>query len=224
MIASRTTTPAARRTNSRLRTTEAAARAARARRRRRKARRVRWPPSWCSEWSLGSRAADVERMMEECHRLHVIRRATVAALLTSILGCTRRDLPAIDDVNINLVDNLLQIKGTVCTDPPEPTNFPVKILFVIDSSGSMQFIDNPTRRALAVEEVILRLRANPAVSFGIIRFNEADAVLTRPAIGAGDSNPCQDDCVCVCDNDGDGDCDHDDFSGIPGDPDCNGQT
>ena len=153
--------------------------------------------------------------MVRCHRLRMTTVKTWVSVtaLAAILGCTRGDLQAIDDVDVNLVDNLLQIQGTVCTDPPEPTNFPVKILFIIDGSGSMQFIDNPTKRALAVEEVILRLRANPAVSFAIIRFNEADSVLTRPSIGAGDGNPCQDDCVCVCDNDGDGDCDSDDFTG-----------
>lgn len=165
-------------------------------------------------------------MTKRCHRFEVmmVRRFIFAALAALSFGCTRGDLQAIDDVNINLVDNLLQLKGTVCTDPPEPTNFPVKILFVIDGSGSMQFIDNPTKRALAVEEVILRLRANPAVSFAIIRFNEADAVLTRPAVSAGDNNPCQDDCVCECDANGDGACTSDDFTGIPADPDCNGRV
>lgn len=108
-----------------------------------------------------------------------------AALLS---GCTNADLQAIDDVVVNLVDDLLEIRGTVCTDPPEATDFPVKILFIIDGSGSMQFIDNPTKRALAVEEVILRLRANPSVSFAVIRFNEADVVLTKPGadVTAGD--------------------------------------
>ncbi len=56
----------------------------------------------------------------------------------------------------------------------------MKILFIIDGSGSMQFVDNPTYRALAAEEAILRLRSNPAVSFAVIRFNEADVVLTKP--------------------------------------------
>ncbi len=96
------------------------------------------------------------------------------------LGCTRTDLQAIDDIQVNIVDNLLEIAGQVCTDPPEQTDFPVKILFIIDGSGSMQFVDNPTYRALATEEAILRLLSNPAVSFSIIRFNESDAVLTKP--------------------------------------------
>ena len=91
-------------------------------------------------------------------------------------------------MDVNVVDDRLRVVGEVCTDPPEATDFPVKILFMIDGSGSMQFVDNPTRRALAVEEVLLQQRANPSVSYAIIRFNESDAVLTKPGtnINAGD--------------------------------------
>ena len=74
-------------------------------------------------------------------------RALLLALLP--LACTRADLQAIDDIQVNIVDNLLEIRGQVCTDPPAETDFPVKILFIIDGSGSMQFVDNPTYRALA---------------------------------------------------------------------------
>lgn len=110
-----------------------------------------------------------------------MRRFFVLSLVGSLVGgCTQANLQAIDDVEINLVDNLVELNGEVCTDPPEATDFPVKIMFMIDGSGSMQFVDNPTRRALAVEEVILRLRANPSVSFAVIRFNESDVVLTKP--------------------------------------------
>lgn len=101
-------------------------------------------------------------------------------VLASASACTRAELQPVDDINTNIVDNLLQIEGELCTDPPLATDFPVKILFIIDGSGSMQFVDNPTQRARAVEEVILRTRANPAVSYAIIRFNESDAVLTKP--------------------------------------------
>ncbi|MCK6550742.1 VWA domain-containing protein [Myxococcota bacterium] len=108
------------------------------------------------------------------------RLALAALAALALPHCTKADLQAIDDVDVRLVDDLLELRGEVCTDPPEETDFPVKILFIIDGSGSMQFVDNPTKRALAVEEVILRLRANPSVSFAVIRFNEADVVLTKP--------------------------------------------
>lgn len=103
-----------------------------------------------------------------------------AWIALGLLGCTNQGVAPIDDIEVNVVDDLLEVRGQLCSDPPEATDFPVKILFIIDGSGSMQFVDNPTRRALAVEEVILRQRANPSVSFAIIRFNESDAVLTKP--------------------------------------------
>lgn len=113
-----------------------------------------------------------------------LRRVSAEApllLLTALgLACTPDRLQAIDEVDVTAVDDLLRIQGEVCTEPPQETDFPVKILFLIDGSGSMQFVDNPARRALAVEEVLLRLRANPSVSFAVVRFNESDAVLTKP--------------------------------------------
>jgi hypothetical protein len=107
-------------------------------------------------------------------------RARLLLLSLLAVACTRADLQAIDDIQVNIVDNLLEISGQVCTDPPVESDFPVKVLFIIDGSGSMQFVDNPTYRALAVEEAILRLRSNPAVSFAVIRFNESEVVLTKP--------------------------------------------
>ncbi|HJL39822.1 MAG TPA: VWA domain-containing protein [Myxococcales bacterium LLY-WYZ-16_1] len=96
------------------------------------------------------------------------------------VACTESLLEPITDVDIRFVDNLLRVEGRLCTDPPEESDFPTKILFLIDGSGSMQFVDPFTRRALAVEEAILRLSANPSVEFAIVRFNESDAVLTKP--------------------------------------------
>lgn len=119
----------------------------------------------------------------------MMRRAWISAgALALAAACSDPELQVKDEIDIQVVDNLLEIEGTLCTDPPEATDFPVKILFIIDGSGSMQFVDQPNRRALAVEEAILRLRANPSVSFGVIRFNESDAVLTKPGtdINAGD--------------------------------------
>lgn len=104
----------------------------------------------------------------------------LVAVVLAAVACTKAELQPVDDIRTNIVDNLISIDGEVCTDPPLATDFPVKILFIIDGSGSMQFVDNPTMRARAVEEVILRTRANPSVSYAVIRFNESDAVLTKP--------------------------------------------
>lgn len=127
-------------------------------------------------------------MSRSATRLRLRRWHSAGAVFALLSACTPDRLQAIDEVDVSAVDDLLRIEGEVCTEPPQETDFPVKILFVIDGSGSMQFVDNPARRALAVEEVLLRLRANPSVSFAVIRFNESDAVLTQPGtdINAGD--------------------------------------
>jgi hypothetical protein len=114
-------------------------------------------------------------------RLPLIASALLSLLyLLPSLACTDSGLQAIDNVKVNVVDNLLQVTGSVCTDPPQQTDFPVKILFIIDGSGSMSFTDPNAKRALATEEVILRLHDNPSVSFAVLRFNQSDDVLTKP--------------------------------------------
>ncbi len=41
------------------------------------------------------------------------------------------------------VDNRLAVTGTVCTSAPDPTGFPVKVVFIVDQSGSMCVSDPP---------------------------------------------------------------------------------
>jgi VWA domain-containing protein/thrombospondin type 3 repeat protein len=126
-------------------------------------------------------------MRVRCNDSQVQCRSALFALL--FWSCSGAGLQPIDDVKVNVVDDLLELHGTVCTDPPEATNFPVKILFIIDGSGSMQFTDMPAKRALATEEVILRLRDNPSVSFAVIRFNGGEDVLTKPGAAISSADP-----------------------------------
>ena len=91
--------------------------------------------------------------------------------LTSHSGCSDSNLSPKDRDQPPAVDNLLSISGSICTDPPEATNYPVKILFVIDTSGSMQFTDPNKRIEQAVSGLVDRLKANPSVTFGLITFN-----------------------------------------------------
>lgn len=41
------------------------------------------------------------------------------------------------------IDDRLAITGRVCTEPPDPTGFPVKVVFIVDQSGSMCVSDPP---------------------------------------------------------------------------------
>jgi len=40
-------------------------------------------------------------------------------------------------------DSQLSLNGTVCTSTPDPNGFPVKVVFVVDQSGSMCISDPP---------------------------------------------------------------------------------
>lgn len=71
-----------------------------------------------------------------------------------------------------------EIQGVFCTEDPQELSFPVKILFVIDTSGSMAFTDPEAQRALAVSDVINEYNTNPGVSFGVIRFSGSSVLLT----------------------------------------------
>lgn len=73
-----------------------------------------------------------------------MRRPTWTALAAAALalaGCTDAGVQPIDDSKDRVVDDLLTISGTVCTSTPEEVQFPVKIVIIVDGSGSMQFTD-----------------------------------------------------------------------------------
>ncbi len=65
----------------------------------------------------------------------------------------------------------ITVQGDFCTDSPEDVVFPVKVLFLVDTSGSNQFTDPNQQRAIAVEQVIDRHIGNPGVQFAVIRFD-----------------------------------------------------
>lgn len=126
-------------------------------------------------------------------RTPVLRRAgTVVALLVAS-ACTDATLGLVAPDPIAARDDRLSLDGTFCTDPAADTEFPVKILFLIDLSNSMCYSDpasgactaarcdqgpnspasNPTppRRAQAVNEILNRFQGNPAVQFAVVTFS-----------------------------------------------------
>lgn len=64
------------------------------------------------------------------------------ALIALASGC---DSPKVEPLakKVSGLDDRLTVRGTVCTKPPEPDGFPVKVVFVIDKSGSMCITDPP---------------------------------------------------------------------------------
>ncbi len=68
-------------------------------------------------------------------------------------------------------DDELRITGDVCLTPDTDAVFPVKVLFLVDTSDSMSVTDRSHKRADAVSAVLTRYQDNPAVMFGVIAFN-----------------------------------------------------
>lgn len=75
--------------------------------------------------------------------MRVVHTSFVAvAVVATTLGCsdTFLEKKAADSINL---DDRLTISGEVCTAPPDRSGFPVKVVLVVDQSGSMCVSDPP---------------------------------------------------------------------------------
>jgi len=105
----------------------------------------------------------------------------VATQLASA-GCTDAQLQGVVKTTIP-ADNKLSLSGEFCTQPPDPSQFPVRILFVVDISGSMAISDPEpvnglSRRAQAVVETVNKYPPGDGVAYGLISFASDAAILT----------------------------------------------
>jgi len=95
----------------------------------------------------------------------------IALWLGLAMGCTDAGFKPVAPPALPTVDALLRVEGRFCTEPPEAIVFPVKVLFLLDQSASLQCTDPENRRFQAIDEAVSRLRNNPNVSFGAIGFS-----------------------------------------------------
>jgi hypothetical protein len=72
--------------------------------------------------------------------LNLLRASLVPALLSIACSDPLLQKRTADDIN---VDNRLAVSGRVCTSPPDPSGFPVKVVLIVDQSGSMCISDPP---------------------------------------------------------------------------------
>ena len=102
-----------------------------------------------------------------------------AVCLVTGLGCTDTGLePPLSPGTV--YDDELHLNAQVCLTPASDAAFPVKILFVVDNSDSMNVTDPGSMRATAVSTVISRYSAQPGVTFGLIVF---ESEITRVTTG-----------------------------------------
>lgn len=106
-----------------------------------------------------------------------------AVWLAAGLGCTDRSLFVAPGLGEGPIDNKLVVESSFCTDDPTTLSFPVKILFAVDTSQSMNRTDPTGRRLLAVQEVVDTYINDPGVEFAIVQFSGFTNVLTQRAPG-----------------------------------------
>lgn len=73
---------------------------------------------------------------------HLWTAASLGLALAFLLSCTDA-LVQPSSVGLSNADDRLTLKGKVCTAPSDPAGFPVKVVFIVDQSGSMCVSDPP---------------------------------------------------------------------------------
>lgn len=101
----------------------------------------------------------------------------------ALSGCTDRSLFAAPGLGEGPIDNKVAIQSTFCTEDPTTLDFPVKILFAVDTSQSMNRTDPTGQRLLAVQEVVDTYILDPGVEFAVIQFSGFTNVLTQRSPG-----------------------------------------
>jgi Fe-S-cluster containining protein len=115
--------------------------------------------------AMTTRAASMRRWILGCSGLLAV-------------ACTDRDLFQVEGLGTSPFDNKLAVQSSFCTEDPTTLEFPTKILFVVDTSQSINRTDPEGRRLLAVQEVVDSFIDDPGVSFGIIQFSGQVSTLT----------------------------------------------
>ncbi|MFU8805937.1 MAG: hypothetical protein ACNA8W_19145, partial [Bradymonadaceae bacterium] len=98
-------------------------------------------------------------------------------IVPAFLSCTKAELELIP-AEPTYHDDKIEISGSLCTSEPDTLVFPLRLLFIVDTSSSMIVVDPPdpitgeTNRERAVRETWERLLEDSpeGVEVGIIRF------------------------------------------------------
>ncbi len=90
---------------------------------------------------------------------HTHRRLATTLLLSAavVAACTDRSLVPVEGEQPDVVDDLVDIDAEFCTRPVEDVTFPVKLILVLDTSGSLQFTDQSGLRRVAVRQLMSSL-------------------------------------------------------------------
>ena len=95
--------------------------------------------------------------------LHAVLLALAVVLSPTLSSCNRVDWVPIDDAIEPFERQSFSISGELCTSPSEDLSYPLRVLFVVDGSESMEVTDPPdpgtgqSGRQRAVREAWQRL-------------------------------------------------------------------
>jgi hypothetical protein len=111
-------------------------------------------------------------------RAFLVAAPVLAAVAASGASCSQPSLSKIP-APVVTVDDELQIQGEVCASPPANAIFPVKILFLVDCSGSLIVTDPADVRVQAINEIVDKYKGLPGVEFGLLAFNSTINNVTK---------------------------------------------
>jgi hypothetical protein len=111
-------------------------------------------------------------------RVVIVFYAAIVALIDT--SCTNAQLEPIPPPIEGRADNKVSVDGRFCTTDPDDLAFPVKVLFVIDNSASMNATDPNGRRTEALIEVIDSVFDVPGIEIGIAGFAGGIQERTEP--------------------------------------------
>lgn len=105
---------------------------------------------------------------------------SLSLLVTAVTigACTNAKLSKVPEPS-TIEDNKLAVSGEFCTTDPDELKFPVKLLFIIDTSTSMRVTDPDESRVDAILRVIDSLEGQNDVEFGIITFGLGAVIATE---------------------------------------------
>lgn len=124
-----------------------------------------------------SGAVSLRRTLEAC---------VLAAAVAGNVSCAKTPLERVPPPVIS-VDDEMALQGEVCSSAPANAIFPVKILFVVDVSGSMIVTDPAKVRVQGVNSVINKYSGLPGVEFAVIAFSSA--IVQVPGDGSFTNTP-----------------------------------
>ena len=120
--------------------------------------------------------------------MHALTRVFVAAVVVIVgavvvSACSNTKLKPVDLDEPRNVDDLVDIEANFCTRPVEDVVFPVKLLLVLDTSGSLQFTDQSGLRRPAVRDLMSSLATENDLFVATIGFGSN--IYTDPPITPG---------------------------------------